>query len=242
MSIVIEIVCDFGWILALYLVNYHVANLLTKKSTQDLVKDIFNVNIRFYELCHETDTRKLHDVLSTFSITFTFMICSIIPLIHCIMYLIMLRIFDVLGIIRILTTIVLLRTAKPFDPIRRCIVNTNTPTQNIVNVAQLGYLALNYQNAGAAIPVLFELVALVTDIEAHVIKLYGLATIVVDTRVNLIDDTLVFIKVHKGTIYKVQLVCMCVLILANIGFCEAHTTNDFVFLYYAMCTVVNMLW
>lgn len=232
-----NVVYDVVWFVVVYLFFYSLVDYMFREYSQ-VVKILFDINVRLFNYNKEMNVRERHSVLYTCSSAISFIVLTINPVAHCTLYVIFMQMYDTVDLNRILLYILLFRLVKGINP------SFTDLSFDPLLVMRILYLVLNYHNTSVAVPILFQIIDEVTDVNYFFMdllkihdKLFGDDTVV---KSKLLHVT-VFLQKNMKMIINIKLVALTLLTL--ISFARApvsFTWMEIGFYYYAVARVMQV--
>lgn len=238
-----ELLLDLFWIIALYAGSYHLWHIFLDRHS-NVLKDLFNINVRYHEYNREQSTKSQHEVLYTLSTTVMVCCMVITPLIHSIMYLLFYSMIDVVKLNTILLTVVMAKilwyfnireksfTLKPWKGVDEAFLAT-----------QLLFISVNYDNITTAIPTLFQIIDELSNLENVFITMSKHYTTLFNTESALsskITDMIIRLKTNKVLLSRIHIGVLSFIVFISILYSNLKTNGEIVFYYYAIARILQI--
>jgi hypothetical protein len=234
---------DLIWIIIIYGCAYRVWNIFLSKHS-NVLKDLFNIDVRYYNYTRESSTNSQHEILYTLSST-TMTICMIIsPIIHTIMYMCFFNFFNFVQINRILLTITMVKLLWYAD-----LTNKNyrfrpwTDINELFLTFQLLFIIINYNNTTTIIPVLFQIVDELSNVEnilitmsRHYTTLFG-GDSALSSNITIV---IIFIKTYKRILKMIYMTLLVLILFTSIMYSNLKTFSEIIFYYYAALRIAQL--
>lgn len=238
-----ELVLDIAWIVFLYSGSYHLWHVFLERHA-NVLKDLFNISVRYHEYSMEQSTKSQHDILYTLASTVTVCCMIVTPLIHSIMYLMFYRMIDVLKINKILLTVVMakilwylnIRDKKFYLVPWKKVDHAFLATQFI-------FICINYDNITTVIPTLFQIIDELANIEDVFITMsrhYSLLFNTDSSLSNKITKIITNIKVNKKLLSTLHVMTLSLLVFTSIVYSNLKTNGEIIFYYYAIARILQI--
>jgi hypothetical protein len=230
---------DILWIIILYVVLYFLVDKILSDYSS-IFKELFNIEIRYYNYTRETDLRQRHDIIHTLASSIAFLILSLSPVVYSLLFLVVFNMVDVVQLNRINLVLVLLRLlyhTHTFDKIR---LHDFKPWKNVDNgflLFQLVYVVFNYSNVLSIFPVVFQLIDDLFTVDTVVKKIKMIYSNVFNCESWVTHYMVKFISWHKRNITLLQYTRFAMLLLVlmvSFLWSDFHNSSDFVFFYYCV--------
>jgi hypothetical protein len=229
-----NVLYDVVWFVIVYVLSYLTVDYVSREYAQ-AVKVLFDVNVRG-NLDLSLDDR--HNVLFVFSSGLSFIILTINPVFHSILYIIFMFMIDFVDLNRILLYLLLFKLSKNINPYVRRI-----PDVDPIVVTQVLFIILNYHNTSFLIPVLFQLIDESTNIMFYykdLLRAHG-ALFSSDTWLkDKITSLIVLYEKRRVTITNVKVGVLSIIVLLDFLCSQLATWSDVGFYYYAVAKIGHM--
>lgn len=232
-----NILYDVLWFLVIYVVFYKGVDYAFREYAQ-AIKVLFDVNVRLFNYNSELGVDERHDILFTCSTIISFVILTINPVLHSILYMTLMFMIDVVDLNRILLYILLFKVAKKINPFALSFKKLDP-----LLVVQILLVIVNYHNVSIAVPVLFQIIDESTDLNfyfrdilrAHDFLLGG------DTRVKekFMNITLV-LESRKKKVISAKIVILSVIAAVSFLYSQLATWGEVGFYYYAVARIAHI--
>lgn len=232
-----NIIYDVLWFLVIYIVFYKGIEYAFQEYAQ-AVKVLFDVNVRSYNYNSELTTCERHDVLFTCSTFISFIILTINPILHSILYMSLMFMIDVVDLNRILLYILLFKISKKINPFALSFKKLDPCL-----VVQILLIIINYHNVGIAVPVLFQIIDESTDLNFYFRDLLRTHDILIgsDTRIKkLFLNVLLVLETRKKKIISAKILILGVIITISFLYSQFATWSEVLFYYYAVTRIVHI--
>lgn len=208
-----------------------------------VVKILFDIDVRLFNYNLELNASDRHVILHTCSSAVSFIVLTVNPFTHCILYIVIMNMIDVVDLNRILLYILLLRISKSVNlTSRQFLLRPHQRMDDANVICQLVYLLLNYHNVNVAIPVLFQLIDEMSNLNYFFKDLLSVHDSLLSTD-TWIKQKLLFISVKLGIkkteIFKTKLMLMSVIVFISFLYSSLATTGEIVFYYYAVGRIAH---
>lgn len=234
-----EVIIDLLWIIIIYFVSYKVWHIFLSQHS-NILNELFNIDVRYYNYNRESSTSSQHEILYTLAST-TMSCCMIIsPIIHSTMYLLFYNMIDIIQVNKILITITISKLLWFFDiRNRKCTVR---PEQTFL-LLQISFIIINYNNTSTILPVFFQLIDELSNIEDVVITMSRHYTTLFGNESSLstsITQAIVIIKTKKVLLKRVHMVSLSFILLLSLLYSNMKTSGEVIFFYYAVLRILQV--
>lgn len=223
-----DFIFDVAWVLCVYAVIYKLVDVMLSEYSQ-IFKELFNVDVRYYNYTKELSVEKRHDVLHTFASSITFVLVSINPVVRTTMYLVFFFMVDVLQVNRIIVTILIMRMLK--------LRYSKSVVDISIIASQVLYMCLYYVDVKTLIPVIFQLLDELGNVSDMVGEWRTVMKNVFDREPYWITHFVVMFRRNQYRLERAQLACMFLLLCGSILLNNAPVAGDILFYYYAVTRI-----
>lgn len=234
---------DIIWICIIHACAYKVWHIFLERHS-NVLKDLFNIDVRYYNYSRETSTTSQHEILYTLAST-TMTICMIIsPIINTIMYVFIFNMFDIVQINRILLTITMNKLLWYVDiRSKLCTIRPWRSVKEAFIIFQLVFIIANYNNTTTIIPIIFQIVdelALIEDVvismSRHYSSLFGSES----TLSSRITNVIIIMKTNKRLLKRVYIGTLVTILVFSILYSNLKATSEIIFYYYAVLRIAQL--
>lgn len=239
----LELVLDLLWMSAIHVGSYHLWHIFLEKHAT-VLKDLFNIDVRYYNYNREESTTSQHEILYTLAST-TMVICmAITPFIHSAIYLVFFNMIDVVQINTILLSIVAAKLLW-FVNIRNkeCTLRPWKYVNQLFLVTQFLFIVVNYQNTTSVIPSVFQIIDEAANVEGVLVAMskHYLSLFNTDSTVSSkISTAIVVIKKRKAVLRRAHLGFLATTVVISILCSNLRTAGEVAFYYYAVGRILHI--
>lgn len=238
-----EALIDVFWMIVFHFTSYHLCHVFLSKHS-NVLKDLFNIDVRYYNYNRESSTKSQHEILYTLASTTMVLGMIITPIIHSIMFLVLYTMIDIVQINRVLMTIVGAKLLWYFNPRnKQCTLRPWRNVDETFLIFQFLFILINYNNTNTFIPTLFQIIDELSNLEnalvsmsRHYKTLFNSDSALSHRITNLIVST----KTNGPLISKIHVGTLCTIVLVSIMYSKLKTTGEIVFYYYAVGRLLQL--
>lgn len=238
-----EFLIDVLWIGIFHFGSYHIWHVFLSKHS-NVLKDLFNIDVRYYDYNRESSTKNQHEILYTLASSTMIMCMVITPIIHSIMFVLIYNMIDIIQINKILLSIVCAKIFWFFNiRNKQC---TMKPWKNIYEtflLFQFIFIAINYSNTTTIIPTLFQIIDESAYIENTLITMakHYKSLFNSDSLLNTkITNLIVFTKTNKVLLSRIHIGVLSMIVFISIMYSQLKTTGEIIFYYYAAGRILQL--
>jgi hypothetical protein len=240
--VVFNVLYDLLWFVFVYGFTYKAVDYLFREYAQ-VVKILFDVNVRIFNYKTELSSKERHHVLCACSTPVSFAILTINPITHCVLYGLIINMIDVVDLNRILLYVLLFKIAKAVDLMSSKVLFRPFNKFDDANVlCQLIYLLLNYHNVSVAVPVLFQLIDEISNLNYLVRTMLSAHDFLSDSdtrvKVKLLSMAVALESRHLN-IVDVKLVILGIVVFISFLYSTLSSTGEIAFYYYAVARIAH---
>lgn len=240
--VVFNVLYDLVWFVLVYGFTYKAVDYLFKEYAQ-VVKILFDVNVRLFDYKTELSSKERHHILCACSTPVSFIVLTINPITHCVLYGLIMNMVDVVDLNRILLYVLLFKAAKKVDLMSRNVTFRPFSTFDDANILfQLIYLLLNYHNVSVAVPVLFQLIDEMSNMN-YLIRTLLSAHDFLSSSDTWIKERLLSIAVklegRRQKIVDVKLVVLGIVVFISFLYSTLSSSGEIAFYYYAVSRIAH---
>lgn len=224
---VVFLLYELAWVIILYVLSYKFFTLLLTDHTK-LLKVAFNVDIRYFQFNLESATKEQHNMLHVLSSFVTFVILSIHPIVHSLVF-VWFRFLDITQLNRLVLYILLLKN-KSFPP-------------DAISIVQILTTCINFYDSSFFFQTLLILVDSFFDIDHFFVEISRIHTqlLASDTAVlKKTYDILAILKSNVKNLWYARLFLLVTITLASITYSQFITYTDFAFYVYASYRIATV--
>jgi len=233
------ILYDLIWWVLVFGLLYK-AVLFTFIEHPHLFKVVFNIDFRFNNFNMELSSDRCHYIIHGIVTPFTFIILSFNPILETVLFFCH-GFVDVVTLNRLVAYIILSKISYWVAP--HGIIPKKVETFMIIQVTQLVFVLLNYNNTDVLYPLLFQLVDEAFDLEnviTHLLELYSSA-VGNDTKINqVLVDIKLFMRARDVKIKMTREFVLVGLLVISVLFAEINTWGEIIFYYYAALRLIQL--
>lgn len=232
-----NVLYDVVWFVAVYVAFYKGVDYVFREYAQ-AVKVLFDINVRLFNYTKELGADERHDLLFTCSTAVSFVILTINPVLHSILYITFMFMVDVVDLNRILLYILLFKLAKKVNPFARHVSAVDPQI-----VVQTLLVIVNYHNTSIAVPVLFQIIDESTNfnfycrdmLRAHDLLFGG------DTWIKeKILHVTVILEARRRAIINTKIGVLSVVAFTSFLYSQLATWGEVGFYYYALARIAHV--
>lgn len=236
------VIYDTVWFIIVHGMCYKGVDIFFRDYSQAL-KPIAGIDANYFNYNLENDDKTNHTNVFWTSVPLSFVILTINPIIHSLVYLVFSFMFSVVDLNRVLFYILLFKLAANFNLFS---FRFTTPSSMLL-ITQVLFLALTYTNISSVVPSLFQLIDEFTGLGDVVLeKMLGVHASLFrsDTKIKyFLLNLKVYFTANRKKIYWVKFCLMTCLFVYNLLFVASlsHPVET-AFCYYSVGRVAQIFW
>ena len=238
-----EFLLDIIWIVVIHVGAYNIWHIFLSKHS-NVLKDLFNIDVRYYNYSREASTKSQHEILYTLASTTMVVGMIIAPIIHSVMYLVFYNMIDIIQINKILLTIVSAKILWFFNiRNKQCTIKPWRDFEEAFLLIQFIFIAINYDNTTTFIPTLFQIIDEVSNIENVLVTMSRHYTSLFNSSSTLshkITSIIVVIKTNKTLLSRIHVGLLVSIVFVSIMYSQLKTTGEILFYYYAAGRILQI--